>query len=192
MLKLIGIALGAGVTSALLFTVTATASSAGLLLAYLAPLPLMIAGLGFSHLAGALAALIGGGTVGLALGPVPGVVFPGPPRAAGVVPRPPLHAGPQRRRPRDGMVSGGATAAAHRGTGGASRASRLRPRGLAFRRLPARPDGIGGPPLGPVRARYAAQAISASSISWKWRRSPWRARPSSCCRSICGWPVAWC
>ena len=64
MLKLIGIALGAGVTSALLFTVTATASSAGLLLAYLAPLPLMIAGLGFSHLAGALAALIGGGTVG--------------------------------------------------------------------------------------------------------------------------------
>ena len=75
MLKLIGIALGAGVTSALLFTVTATASSAGLLLAYLAPLPLMIAGLGFSHLAGVLAALIGGGTVGLALGPIPGVVF---------------------------------------------------------------------------------------------------------------------
>ncbi len=75
MIRLIGIALGAGVTSALLFTVTATASSAGLLLAYLAPLPLMIAGLGFSHLAGALAALIGGGTVGLALGPIPGVVF---------------------------------------------------------------------------------------------------------------------
>ncbi len=73
--KLIGIALGAGVTSALLFIVTSTGTSAALVLAYLAPLPLMIAGLGFTHVAGGLAALVGGGTVGIALGPVPGVIF---------------------------------------------------------------------------------------------------------------------
>ena len=73
--KLIGIALGAGVTSALLFTVTSTGSSAALVLAYLAPLPLMIAGLGFTHMAGGLAALVGGGTVGIALGPMAGLIF---------------------------------------------------------------------------------------------------------------------
>ena len=75
MAKLIGIALGAGFTSAVLFVVATTASFAGLVLAYLAPLPLMIAGLGFSHLAGGIAALVAGGTVGLALGPVPGLFF---------------------------------------------------------------------------------------------------------------------
>ena len=73
--KLIGIAIGAGVTSAVLFVVATTASIAGLLLAYLAPLPLMIAGLGFTHLAGGIAALVAGGTVGLALGPIPGLFF---------------------------------------------------------------------------------------------------------------------
>ncbi len=75
MMKLFGIALGAGVTSALLFAVTTTASPAAILLAYLAPLPIMIAGLGFPHAVGAAAALIGGGTVGLAMGPVPGLLF---------------------------------------------------------------------------------------------------------------------
>ena len=75
MMKLLGIALGAGVTSAVLFAVTTTASPAALLLAYLAPLPIMIVGLGFAHPAGAAAALIGGGTVGLAMGPVAGLLF---------------------------------------------------------------------------------------------------------------------
>ena len=75
MAKLIGIALGAGITSAVLFVVATTASFAGLVLAYLAPLPLMIAGLGFTHMAGGIAALVAGGAVGLALGPVPGLFF---------------------------------------------------------------------------------------------------------------------
>lgn len=75
MMKLLGIALGAGVTSAVLFAVTTTATSPGLVLAYLAPLPVMIAGLGFTHGVGAAAALVGGGTVGLALGPMPALVF---------------------------------------------------------------------------------------------------------------------
>ncbi len=75
MMKLLGIALGAGVTSAVLFAVTTTASPAALLLAYLAPLPIMIAALGFTHPAGAAAALIGGGTVGVVMGPAAGLVF---------------------------------------------------------------------------------------------------------------------
>ena len=61
MAKLIGIALGAGITSAVLFVVATTASFAGLALANLAPLPLMIAGLGFTPLAGGLAARGAGG-----------------------------------------------------------------------------------------------------------------------------------
>lgn len=73
--KLIGIAIGAGVTSALLFLVTSTGTLVALLFAYLAPLPLMIAGLGFTHTAGVIAALIGGGAVGLARGPLAGVIF---------------------------------------------------------------------------------------------------------------------
>lgn len=75
MMKLFGIALGAGVTSAVLFAVTTTASPLALLLAYLAPLPIMIVGLGFAHQAGAAAALIGGGTIGLAMGPLAGLLF---------------------------------------------------------------------------------------------------------------------
>lgn len=73
--KMLGIALGAGVASALLFIVSATASLAAVALAYLAPLPIMIAALGFGHLSGAVAAMVGGCTVALALGPVSGLTF---------------------------------------------------------------------------------------------------------------------
>ncbi len=75
MMKLLGIALGAGVTSAVLFAVTTTAAPAGILFASLAPLPIMIVSLGFAHPAGAAAALIGGGTVGVAMGPVASLLF---------------------------------------------------------------------------------------------------------------------
>lgn len=75
MMKTLGIALGAGVTSAVMFAVVTTASPAAIVFLYLAPLPVMIAGLGFTHPAGVAAALIGGGTVGLALGPVAGLLF---------------------------------------------------------------------------------------------------------------------
>lgn len=55
------IALGAGLASALLFIVTvATASPAGILPLYVSPLPIMIAALGFRHLTGLFAALVGG------------------------------------------------------------------------------------------------------------------------------------
>ena len=73
--KIFGIALGAGVASALLFIVSATASFAAIALAYLTPLPIMIAALGFGHVSGSLAALVGAGTVALALGPVSGLTF---------------------------------------------------------------------------------------------------------------------
>ena len=75
MMKLLGIALGAGVTSAVLFALVTTASPAALLLTYLSPLPIMIAALGFTHPAGAVAALIAGGTVGVIMGPSAGFVF---------------------------------------------------------------------------------------------------------------------
>ncbi len=75
MIKLLGIALGAGVTSAVLFAVARTGSPAALVLAYLAPLPIMIAGLGFTHAVGGAAALIGGGAIGIAMGPVAGLLF---------------------------------------------------------------------------------------------------------------------
>lgn len=75
MVKIYGIALGAGVASALLFIVSATASLAGVALAYLTPLPIMIAALGFGHMSGGLAAFVGAASVALALGPIPGLTF---------------------------------------------------------------------------------------------------------------------
>ena len=75
MMKLLGIALGAGVTSAVLFAVVTTASPAALLLTYLSPLPIMIAALGFTHPAGAVAALVGTIAVGLIMGWPAGLGF---------------------------------------------------------------------------------------------------------------------
>ena len=75
MSKIVGIAVGAGVASALLFIVSATASLAAIALAYLTPLPIMIAALGFGHVSGGLATVVGAGTVALALGPIPGLTF---------------------------------------------------------------------------------------------------------------------
>ena len=75
MIRLFGIALGAGVTSAVLFAVAGTGSPAALVLAYLAPLPIMIVGLGFTHAVGGAAALIGGGAIGVAMGPLAALLF---------------------------------------------------------------------------------------------------------------------
>lgn len=75
MMKLFGIALGAGVTSAVLFAVVTTASPAAILLTYLSPLPIMIAALGFTHPAGAAAALIASGIVSAIMGWPAGVGF---------------------------------------------------------------------------------------------------------------------
>lgn len=51
--------LGAGIVAALMFAALATGSALSMLLFYLAPLPIMIAALGFTHLAGITAALTG-------------------------------------------------------------------------------------------------------------------------------------
>ena len=68
-LGLIGI--GAGAAAALLFASVTSGSWLSILLFYLAPLPIMIAGLGWSHWAALIAALTGA----LALGLVFGTVF---------------------------------------------------------------------------------------------------------------------
>lgn len=75
MLKLFGTALGAGVTSAVLIAVTTTHTLAGLVLAQLAPLPIMIVGLGFPPAVGAAAALVGAGAIALSSGPLSGLLF---------------------------------------------------------------------------------------------------------------------
>jgi len=63
---LIGIA--AGAASALLFASVASGSLIAILLFYLAPLPILIAALGWSHLAGLVAALVAGGALAFVFG----------------------------------------------------------------------------------------------------------------------------
>ncbi len=57
--QLLFLAFGAGAVSALLFGVVAVGSPAGMLLSYLAPLPILIVALGWHHLVGLLAAISG-------------------------------------------------------------------------------------------------------------------------------------
>jgi hypothetical protein len=68
MMQLVLIAIGAGATSALLFASVATGSIIATLLFYLAPLPIMIAALGWSQWAGLAAALGAAGALGGILG----------------------------------------------------------------------------------------------------------------------------
>ena len=75
MVRHTGLAVGAGVASAMLFIVSASASLAAMTLAYLTPLPIIIAALGFGHVSGVVAAIVGSVSVGLLLGPLPGCVF---------------------------------------------------------------------------------------------------------------------
>jgi hypothetical protein len=58
MVQIILVAIGAGAAAALLFASVASGSPFSVLLFYLAPLPIMIAAVGWSHLAGLAAALI--------------------------------------------------------------------------------------------------------------------------------------
>lgn len=62
-LSSLGVAIGAGLASALLFLVLAKGSIIALCLAYFAPLPLMIASLGFGQWTGLVGALLGSGLV---------------------------------------------------------------------------------------------------------------------------------
>ena len=59
-MKLLAIGIGAGLVSALLFGVVITGSPLAMLLSYLAPLPILIASLGWNHRSGLIAAAAGG------------------------------------------------------------------------------------------------------------------------------------
>ena len=68
MVQILLVAIGAGAAAALLFASIATGSIIATLLFYLASLPILIAAMGWSHLAGLLGALLAATGLGLALG----------------------------------------------------------------------------------------------------------------------------
>ena len=68
MVQILLVAIGAGAAAALLFASVATGSLIATLLFYLASLPILIAAMGWSHLAGLLGALLAATGLGLALG----------------------------------------------------------------------------------------------------------------------------
>ena len=70
MMNLVLIGIGAGAAAALLFASVTSGALLSIPLFYLAPLPIMIAGLGWSHWAALIAAGIGSISLGLALGTV--------------------------------------------------------------------------------------------------------------------------
>jgi hypothetical protein len=67
--------IGAGIASALLFVVTVKGTAIALALAYLAPLPIMIATLGWGLASGALAAALASACVAVAVEPLSGLLF---------------------------------------------------------------------------------------------------------------------
>jgi hypothetical protein len=69
------IGLAAGLASALLFASILSGSPFAVVLFYAAPLPVMIVALGWSHMAGLVAAITGSLVLGLGLVPLSGVVF---------------------------------------------------------------------------------------------------------------------
>jgi len=75
MLNRFGIAIGAGLASALLFSVTAKGTALAMLLAYLAPLPIMIVALGWGLDADALACVLAAVAVGVVIDPGSGLLF---------------------------------------------------------------------------------------------------------------------
>jgi len=68
MVQILLVAIGAGAASALLFASVATGSLVATLLFYLASLPILIAAMGWGHLAGLLGALLAATGLGLTLG----------------------------------------------------------------------------------------------------------------------------
>lgn len=75
LLSSLGIAIGAGLASALLFVGPMKGTLFALFLAYLAPLPLMIASLGFGQWTGLLGVLLGSGLIAGLLYPSIGLVY---------------------------------------------------------------------------------------------------------------------
>jgi predicted membrane protein DUF2232 len=75
MMQIVLIGLGAGAAAALLFASVASGVVLSILLFYLAPLPIMIAALGWSHWAGLVAAVTAAAALGLAFGGVFFIAF---------------------------------------------------------------------------------------------------------------------
>jgi hypothetical protein len=75
MVQIALIGIGAGAAAALLFASVMSGSYLSVVLFYLAPLPMLIAGLGWSHWTAMVAALIGALALGLVFGPVFSVTF---------------------------------------------------------------------------------------------------------------------
>lgn len=71
----IGIGIGAGLVAALLFGVVITGSPLAMLLSYVAPLPVLIASLGWRHRSGLLAAAAGGIVTAITMRPEAGLAF---------------------------------------------------------------------------------------------------------------------
>ena len=65
MVQIVFIGISAGAATALLFASVASGSALSLLLFYLAPLPILIAGIGWSHVAGLIAAVTAAGALAL-------------------------------------------------------------------------------------------------------------------------------
>jgi hypothetical protein len=68
MVQIVLIGLGAGVASALLFASIASGSPISILLFYLAPLPILLAGIGWNHLAALIAGLVAAAGLGASFG----------------------------------------------------------------------------------------------------------------------------
>jgi hypothetical protein len=75
MVNRIGVPVGAGLASALLFVVTMKGTAIAMALAYLAPLPIMIAALGWGALSGVLACAIACAGVAVVVEPLSGLLF---------------------------------------------------------------------------------------------------------------------
>ena len=75
MIQVILIGLGAGAATALLFGPVTSGNGLSVILFYLAPLPIMIVALGWSHWAGLAAAVTGAAMLGGAFGPFPLATF---------------------------------------------------------------------------------------------------------------------
>ncbi len=75
MTSFLGIGAAAGLVAALLFAVITTGNVVALLLYFVAPLPVLLAALGWNHRAGLVAAVVGGLAVFVAFGAPAGLVF---------------------------------------------------------------------------------------------------------------------
>lgn len=70
MMQIVAIGIGAGAASALLFASVKSGALLSIFLFYLAPLPILIAALGWSHVAGLVAAIAAAGALGILFGGV--------------------------------------------------------------------------------------------------------------------------